>query len=123
MTMSFQNFLLAPVAAVVGTLTLAGAAYADPAAAKAAVDAAKAQGVVGEKADGFLGLVTGTADDAVKAAVAEINAGRSQLYAQAAAKNGVTPAAAGASAFKTVVQDRLKAGEYYQTPAGVWVRK
>lgn len=123
MTMSFQNFLLAPVAAVIGTLTLAGAAYADPAAAKAAVDAAKAQGVVGEKADGFLGLVTGTADDAVKAAVAEINAGRSQLYAQAAAKNGVTPAAAGASAFKTVVQDRLKAGEYYQTPAGVWVRK
>lgn len=123
MTMSFQNFPLAPVAAVVGTLTLAGAAYADPAAAKAAVDAAKAQGVVGEKADGFLGLVTGTADDAVKAAVAEINAGRSQLYAQAAAKNGVTPAAAGASAFKTVVQDRLKAGEYYQTPAGVWVRK
>ena len=121
--MTFEKLLLAPVAAVVGTLTLAGAAYADPATAKAAVDAAKAQGIVGEKADGFLGFVTGNADASVKAAVAEINAGRSQLYAQAAAKNSVTPAAAGASAFKTVVQSLLKPGEFYQTAAGAWVKK
>lgn len=120
--MTFEK-LLAPVAAVVGTLTLAGAAYADPAAAKAAVDAAKAQGIVGEQADGFLGFVKPTADSGINGAVAEINAGRRQLYAQAAAKNGVTPAAAGASAFKTVVQDRLKAGEFYQTAGGAWVQK
>ena len=54
--MTFRN-LMAPVAAVVVTLSLAGAAHADPAAAKAAVDAAKAQGVVGEQNDGFLGFV------------------------------------------------------------------
>ena len=121
--MSFFK-LMAPVAAVVGSLTLAGAALADPASAKAAVDAAKAAGVVGEQADGFLGFVNaGAASADVKAAVAEINAGRRQLYAQAAAKNGVTPAAAGASAFKTVVQDRLKAGEFYQTAGGAWVQK
>ena len=42
--MSFFK-LMAPVAAVVGSLTLAGAALADPASAKAAVDSAKAAGV------------------------------------------------------------------------------
>ena len=88
--MSFFK-LMAPVAAVVGSLTLAGAALADPASAKAAVDSAKAAGVVGEQADGFLGFVNaGAASGDVKAAVAEINAGRRQLYSQAAAKNGVT---------------------------------
>jgi uncharacterized protein len=121
--MTFDKLMLAPVAAVVGTLTLAGAAFADPAAAKATVDAAKAQGIVGEQNDGYLGFVTGGGDAAVRAAVAEINAGRSQLYAQAAAKNGVTPAAAGASAFTTVVQTRLKPGEYYQNASGAWVKK
>lgn len=121
--MTFDKHLLAPVAAVVGTLTLAGAAIADPATAKATVDAAKAQGIVGEKSDGYLGFVTGNADAAVRAAVAEINAGRQQLYAQAAAKNGVSPAAAGASAFNTVVQTRLKPGEYYQNASGAWVKK
>ncbi len=53
----------------------------------------------------------------------EINAGRRQVYAQAAAKNGVTVEVAGASAFKSVVQDRLKAGEYYQNAVGVWTQK
>ena len=67
--MSFFK-LMAPVAAVVGSLTLAGAALADPASAKAAVDSAKAAGVVGEQADGFLGFVNaGAASGDVKAAV------------------------------------------------------
>jgi uncharacterized protein YdbL (DUF1318 family) len=123
MTMTFDKHLLAPVAAVVGTLTLAGAAHADAAAAKAVVDAAKAQGIVGEQNDGLLGFVKPSSDAALNAAVAEINAGRRQLYAQAAAKNGVSAAAAGASAFNTVVQTRLKPGEYYQNASGAWVRK
>ncbi len=107
------------VAAVVASITFAGAAYADAASAKAAVDAAKAAGTVGEQADGFLGFVNaGAASPDARAAVAEINAGRRQLYAQAAAKNGVTPAAAGASAFKTVVQSLIKPGEYYQNTSG-----
>lgn len=118
------NKLMAPVAAVVATLAVAGAAHADSAAAKAAVDAAKAQGVVGEQSDGFLGFVNaGAASGEVRAAVAEINAGRRQLYAQAATQNGVSPAAAGASAFRSVVQSRLKPGEFYQNASGAWVKK
>lgn len=114
-------FPLAATAAVVGTL-IAGAAHADVAAAKAAVDAAKADGIVGEQADGYLGFVK-AGDAAIKAAVAEINAGRAQVYAQAAAKNGVTPEAAGAAAFQSVVMARLKPGEFYKPAGGGWVRK
>lgn len=96
---------------------------ADPAKSKALVDAAKVQGVVGEQSDGYLGFVTADAEPALKAAVAEINAGRAQLYRQAAARNNVAPEVAGVSAFKTVVEARLKPGDYYKTPAGEWVKK
>jgi len=109
--------------ALVGLTGLAGAAYTQTADAKARVDAAKAAGVVGEQADGFLGLVTGNADPAVKAAVAEINAGRAQVYREAAARNNVSPEAAGASAFETVIKGKLKPGEYYRPTGGGWVRK
>jgi uncharacterized protein YdbL (DUF1318 family) len=101
----------------------ATAAIAQSANAKARVDAAKAGGIVGEQGDGFLGFVTGSADPAVQAAVAEINAGRAQLYSEAAAKNGVSPAAAGASAFKSVIQSNLKPGEFYKPVGGGWTKK
>ncbi|CAN5690367.1 YdbL family protein [soil metagenome] len=117
--MTFQNHLL-PIAAVVGTL-VAGPALA--ANAKDTVDAAKAQGVVGERNDGYLGFVAGEGTPAVQAAVAEINAGRAQLYRGVAAKNGVSPEAAGAATYKSVVQLKLEPGEYYQTSEGAWVRK
>ena len=106
-----------------GAVALAGVAAIAQSDAKARVDSAKAAGIVGEQADGFLGLVTGAADPAVKAAVAEINAGRAQLYREAAAKNGVSPEAAGAAAFETVVKARLKPGDYYRPAGGGWVRK
>ena len=59
------------------------------------VDAGKSAGVVGEQADGYLGLVKGAADGATTAAVNEINAARGDVYAQTAAKTGVTRDAAG----------------------------
>lgn len=101
---------------------------ATPAAAvamdtKAAVDAAKTQGVVGEQADGFLGFVKPTSDPALKAAVQEINEGRAALYREAAAKNGVSVEVAGASAYSTVVQARIKPGEYYKPNGGGWIQK
>ncbi|MDB5466196.1 MAG: hypothetical protein JWQ46_958 [Phenylobacterium sp.] len=110
-------------AAVMAALVLPTAAIAQSAEAKAAVDTAKAAGIVGEQADGFLGFVVPAADPALKAAVAEINAGRAQLYREAAAKNGVSPEAAGASAFRQVVQAKLKPGDYYKPVGGGWVKK
>jgi len=108
---------------VLAALALPVAAAAQSASTKATVDSAKSAGVVGEQADGFLGFVTPAADPAVKAAVAEINAGRADLYREAAAKNGVSPAAAGAAAFETVVKGKLRPGDYYKPAGGGWTKK
>jgi uncharacterized protein YdbL (DUF1318 family) len=113
---------LSIAAAVIAALAVAPAA-AIAIDAKTAVDQAKAAGVVGEQGDGFLGFVKPSADTALKAAVQEINDGRRALYQQAAAKNGVSVEAAGQSAFNTVVQTRLKPGEYYKPAGGGWVKK
>jgi uncharacterized protein YdbL (DUF1318 family) len=115
--MHFRDFGLLTLAA------LAVPAVVQAADAKAIVDGAKATGLVGEQADGFLGFVKPVSDPALKEAVREINEGRAALYRQAAAKNGVTPEAAGASAYTTIVQSRLKPGEYYKPAGGSWVRK
>jgi uncharacterized protein YdbL (DUF1318 family) len=113
---------LSITAAVLAALAIAPAA-AIAMDAKSAVDAAKAQGVVGEQADGFLGFVKPSSDTALKAAVQEINDGRAGLYRQAAAKNGVSVEAAGASAYTTIVQAKLKPGEYYKPANGGWTKK
>ncbi len=108
---------------VAAALAMAAPAAAQSANTKSVVDAAKAAGVVGEQADGFLGFVTETSDPGLRGAVAEINAGRAQLYREAAAKNGVSPEVAGASAYTNVVQARIKPGEYYRPAGGGWMRK
>lgn len=114
--------------AVIGSASLGATALitspasADVASAKAIVDAAKAQGIVGERNDGYLGFVKPSSDAALKAAVDEINAGRRDVFAQAAAKNGVSIEAAGVSAF-TAILAKLPAGQYYQDGSGNWVKK
>ena len=106
-----------------GALALTGATVAvAQASAKAQVDAAKAQGVVGEQADGFLGFVSGGGDGALQAAVREINAGRAEVYREAAQRTGATPEAAGQSAFQQL-QGRIPAGQYYRPLNGGWTRK
>lgn len=109
--------------AAIVAVTLAGAASAQTAEAKAKVDAAKAAGTVGEQADGLLGLVTGSADAATTQAVAEINNGRTAVYREAATRNGVSVEAAGGSAFQTVIMPKLKPGEFYKPAGSGWVRK
>jgi uncharacterized protein YdbL (DUF1318 family) len=117
--------LISAALGLTAAVLVAGAALADPAQSKAAVDAAKTAGTVGEQSDGYLNFVRPVDDAALKAAVAEINAGRAKLYAAAAARagNGATPEAAGVSAFKQVVEPKLAPGEYYRKPDGAWARK
>ena len=94
----------------------------DIAAAKTLVDAAKAKGVVGEVGTGFLGFVTASSDNSLKAAVDTINAGRAAAYKSVAAKTGVSEAAAGQAAAQQVVA-RLAPGLYYKPLEGNWTRK
>ena len=120
--MTFRN-LMAPVAAVVATLTLAGAAHADPAAAKAAVDAAKAQGTVGEQADGYLGFRVPASDPALTQAVQVTNAARREAYARSAQAAGATTEVAAARAFEAIVLPRISSGQWYRNAQGQWVQR
>ena len=119
-----MNALTRKAAIVAAALALmsAGAVHAQTAAAKVAVDAAKAAGQVGEQADGFLGLLSTDAPPAVRAAVTEINEGRAAVFRDAAAKAGTTADAAGVSAARTIFE-RIPAGHYYQNADGRWLRK
>jgi uncharacterized protein len=86
------------------------------------VDTAKAAGVVGEQADGFLGFVKGSADPTVTAAVSAINAGRTNVYSGTAAKSGVTRDAAG-EATGALLISKVPAGQYYKPLDGNWSKK
>ena len=108
--------------AAAALLLLTAPAFADLASDKAAVDAAKVAGTVGEQADGYLGFVSGSADPAVTAAVNEINAGRANLYAQTAAKSGVTRDAAGQATGAQLIA-KVPGGQYFKPLGGGWVRR
>ena len=97
-------------------------ATAQSAAQKAAVDAAKAAGQVGEQGDGYLGFVTPSTDPMLASAVAAINAGREQVYRDIAMKTNVTPAAAGQATAEQLFS-RLPAGQFFRPLNGNWTRK
>lgn len=109
-------------AALVLMMALAQPAFADLAADKATVDAAKTAGTVGEQADGYLGFVGGSASAPVTAAVNAINAARADVYAQTAAKSGVTRDAAGQATGAQLIA-KMPAGEYFKPLAGNWTKK
>lgn len=116
--------LAAVLPALMLALTLAaGAAHADAASAKATVDAAKAAGIVGEQGDGYVGFVKPSDDATLKAAVAEINAGRKTVYENTAAKSGVTAEAAGEATATKVLFPKMPAGQYYKPLDGNWTQK
>ncbi|HEX7760482.1 MAG TPA: YdbL family protein [Caulobacteraceae bacterium] len=123
-----RNTLLAIAAAglTLGAALPAGTALAqgggDIAAAKSVVDAAKARGIVGEQGDGLLGFVSASSDTQLKAAVATINAGRTEAYQSIAAKTGVSELNA-AQAAAAQVLSRLPSGYYYRPLDGGWTRK
>ena len=97
-------------------------AFADLASDKAAVDAAKVAGTVGEQADGYLGYVKGSADAATTAAVTAINAARADVYAQTASKSGVTRDAAGQATGAQLIA-KMPAGEFFKPLGGAWTKK
>jgi uncharacterized protein YdbL (DUF1318 family) len=107
--------------AALALLTLSTPAFADLAADKATVDAAKAAGKVGEQADGYLGIVAG-ADGTITAAVNTINSGRREVYSQTAAKSGVTPDAAGQATGAQLIA-KVPGGQYIKPLGGAWTKK
>jgi uncharacterized protein YdbL (DUF1318 family) len=118
--MSFAKSAKAALAVLM--LATATPAFADLAADKAAVDAAKSAGTVGEQGDGYLGFVSGAGDGALSSAVTAINAGRRQVYAQTAGKTGVSAEAAGQATGAQLIA-KTPSGQYFKPLGGNWTRK
>lgn len=112
--MMFGKTRIALVSALSAAL-LAGPALAqsDP-----VLEAARASGIVGEQADGYLGIRTNGGD--VKARVDQINIKRKAVYTDLAAKRGVTVADVGAATACEVFQSRVANNEYYRDANGTW---
>jgi len=101
--------------ALLVVLSLAEAAFAMD------LHAAKSQGLVGERPDGYLGAVAaGRAD--VAALVRDINAKRRAEYQAIAEKRGTSLAAVEGFIGQKLIS-RARPGEYVMTPGGQWVRK
>jgi uncharacterized protein YdbL (DUF1318 family) len=83
---------------------------------------AKAAGQVGERPDGYLGLVHDDAPAEVKALVDDVNAKRRAEYAKIAAQNDTSVDVVGTLAGRKLVE-RTEAGRYVMTPAGKWLKK
>ncbi|MES1197522.1 MAG: YdbL family protein [Pseudomonadota bacterium] len=87
----------------------------------AVVTQARAAGVVGEQADGYLGVVSGQSASAdVRAHVDQINIGRRAVYTQRAASRGVAINEMAAAVACEIFGARIAVGEYYRDEGGTW---
>ena len=108
------------LSALTGGLMLAGLTLAAPAAAQRdpAYQAARAAGQVGEKMDGYLGVV-GSQSAAVQKLASDINIRRRENYAQRAQEQKVTLQEF-AFTQGCILIARTEPGEKYQSPDGSW---
>lgn len=82
----------------------------------------RATGVVGEQADGYMGLV-GSASADVRARVDQINIQRRARYTQLASQRGATIEEVAAATACQIFAGRVGPGQYYRLPDGVWRRR
>jgi uncharacterized protein len=102
---------------------LAGLSLSQPVMAQDSVlAAAKQAGLVGERADGLIGPVDGSAPADIQALVARINDERQARYSGIAASTGES-----LDKIRAVAGDRLlqatPPGQYVMNAAGRWVKK
>lgn len=101
-------------------ITAAGIALAQSASL---ISTALADGVVGEQADGYLGI-RGTATGALKAEVDALNIKRRAAYTGLAEQRGVTIKDVAVATGCETLAKRVAPGRAYLMPDGVWrVRK
>lgn len=98
-------------------------AFAAPALAQdSVVEQARAAGLVGEQADGYLGIV-GSAPGDLKARVDQINIKRRALYTQTASERGVTVDAMAAATACELFQSRVGPNQAYRDESGAWRKR
>jgi hypothetical protein len=100
-----------------------GVVASGAAAASPVIDDAKSKCVVGEQSDGYLGVIdSANASDVVRREVRAINQQRKAVYADLAARNGVTIEDAAALTAERLLNS-APSGQCIQTPEGSWVKK
>jgi len=92
------------------------------AAAELDLAAAKANGLLGERADGYVGAVVANPSREVQALADSVNAQRQAAYEEIARRNGTVVDAVAARAGAKLVE-RAGAGEWVTDAAGNWRRK
>jgi len=108
------------IAAILGIALVAGtSAYAMQADAAGQL---RASGLVGEQADGYLGLV-GNAPADVRAQMEQVNIQRRAAYTQLATSRGATIEEVAAATACQLFAGRVGPGQYYRLPDGVWRRR
>jgi uncharacterized protein YdbL (DUF1318 family) len=109
--------LLLSLAALASVALPASAPAQDP----AAILAARRAGLIGERYDGYLGLVSANAPAELRRQVAALNFRRRSLYSNLAARKGVSPEEVGITAACSLLR-RIGVGEYYLPGQGGWRR-
>ncbi|MEP2827386.1 YdbL family protein [Parvibaculum sp.] len=106
-----------PLFALLFSLVFSGASFA------ADLDSAKAQGLVGEKLNGYVGLVTAAPSPDLKKMVDDINLRRRASYQAIADKTaGATLNAVEKLAAEKLIS-KTPSGQYVEKNPGQWVKK
>ena len=104
------------IAAVLLFVSVAPSARADE------LDSAKAAGQLGERPDGYLGVVNAGAPPAIQQLVTDVNAKRKLKYAEIAKQNGTAIDAVAALMGGKLIE-RTPAGQYVMGADGRWFKK
>jgi uncharacterized protein YdbL (DUF1318 family) len=92
-----------------------------PAQDPAEILAARRAGLIGERFDGYVGLVTSNVSQDLRRQVSALNIRRRTLYSNLAARKGVSPEEVGVTAACSLFR-RIGVGEYYLLGQGGWRR-
>jgi uncharacterized protein YdbL (DUF1318 family) len=115
--MTFLRSILFAVALMTAGIMMSPAAHAgDP-----QIDAAIAAGTVGERIDGYLGVV-GEVDASTARKVKEINNKRRAAYEQLASETDTTVAQVARVVGEKQIE-KLESNQYFMPESGTWQRK
>lgn len=116
--MTFIRTILMSAVLALAALSFAPAASAaDP-----QIEAARAAGEIGERIDGYLGVVTSSPDPSLVRKVQDINNRRRAVYEQTARDNNTTVQIVAQLTGERQIE-RLEPGQYYMDASGSWKQK
>jgi len=87
------------------------------------LDDARSAGYIGERPDGYVGLVDPNAPASVKALVDQVNAQRRAKYESLASEQGVPVEQVGAITAEKLISEKLQPGWYYMDASGNWLQR